>query len=93
MATEKDLEKTENESNQKLEDLIFYLTDDELKTIEKTFERYSQLYPQWRPGQCWFNTYLAIVPQYADRLRGTAHDCFFVDDLILDFQSHFHVKV
>lgn len=53
---------------------------------------YANAYPHWRWGQCIFNAYYYVFPEIADEIRGTEDDCFYRDDLVDKFLSHFEVE-
>lgn len=52
-------------------------------TKQEFWERYlvnTREHPEWRPGQCCFNTLYAVRPMLADSIRGTDLDTFYTDD-------------
>lgn len=64
------------------------MTKEQIDLILETAVYNKLTYPQWRQGQSVFNSAFELFPYEANQLRGTAHDCFYDDDLIDEFLSN-----
>ena len=58
----------------------------------KLAEQYADRYKNWRWGQCIFNAYYTVFPEETNKVRGTNDDCFYNDDKVFAFLSHFEVN-
>lgn len=55
-------------------------------------QKYADAYKNWRWGQCIFNAYYTVFPEITNSIRGSADDCFYDDDRVSKFLSHFEAS-
>ena len=65
------------------------VTEDKVNYAYKLAQQYANTYKDWRWGQCIFNAYYTVFPEIANQVRGTEDDCYYCDDKVSAFLSHF----
>ena len=68
------------------------VTEEELDELYKRAHIACKHFPNLRYGQAIFNEAYAMWPEFANTIRGTDDDCFYKDQLVPKFLSHFEVK-
>ena len=71
---------------------VFTVSEDNANAAYRCAQHYADQYKDWRWGQCIFNAYYSFFPNEVNELRGTDDDCFYRDDKIEAFLSHFQVE-
>lgn len=71
---------------------IFIVSEDLANAAYRKAQEYADTYKDWRWGQCIFNAYYTFFPEESNKLRGTDDDCFYRDDKVEKFLSHFRVE-
>lgn len=74
----------------KLCPLCYGIDAESIRTVEDLRELVGKLrthYPEWRPGQAWFNALHRVRPHLADRVRGGNLDPFHNDKRIRTLQA------
>lgn len=66
--------------------------EDELNYAMNKAKQCAEQYKNWRWGQCVFNVFYAYFPEITDPIRGTDDDCFYDDNKVEKFLSHFQIK-
>ena len=70
---------------------IFTVNEDFANAAYRKAQEFANTYKEWRWGQCVFNAYYTFFPEESNKLRGTDDDCFYRDDKVEKFLSHFNV--
>lgn len=68
------------------------VTEEELNELYKRAHIACKHFPNLRYGQAIFNEAHAMWPEFVNTIRGTDDDCFYKDQLVPKFLSHFEVK-
>jgi hypothetical protein len=71
---------------------VFTVSEDTANAAYRKAQEFADTYKDWRWGQCIFNAYYAFFPKECNILRGTEDDCFYRDDKVEKFLSHFNVE-
>ena len=71
---------------------IFIVSEDLTNAAYRKAQEYADIYKDWRWGQCIFNAYYTFFPEESNKLRGTDDDCFYRNDKVEKFLSHFRVE-
>lgn len=66
--------------------------EDKLNELYKRVSIAMSRFPSLRYGQAMFNEAHDLWPDEVNKIRGTDDDCFYNDDLVPKFLSHFEVK-
>ena len=72
--------------------VVFTVNEDLANAAYRKAQEFANTYKEWRWGQCIFNAYYAFFPDECNELRGTDDDCFYRDDKVEKFLSHFSVE-
>lgn len=72
---------------------IFIVSEDKANAAYRKAQELADTYKDWRWGQCVFNAYYTFFPDECNKLRGTDDDCFYRNDRVEKFLSHFQVRL
>lgn len=72
--------------------MIFTISEDQANAAYRKAQEFADVYKEWRWGQCIFNAYYTFFPDECDKLRATYDDCYYRDDRVEKFLSHFKVE-
>lgn len=64
----------------------------ELNELYKRASIAMSRFPNLRYGQAIFNEAYSLWPDFVNTIRGTDDDCFYKDEKVKDFLSHFEVE-
>lgn len=67
------------------------VSEDRLNELYKRVSIACKNFPQLRYGQAMFNEAYSMWPEFVNTIRGTDDDCFYRDDKVKAFLSHFEV--
>lgn len=68
------------------------VTEEQLNQLYRNVNIAMKNFPQLRYGQAMFNEAHSLWPEEVNKIRGTNDDCFYNDDLVSKFLSHFELK-
>jgi len=71
---------------------MFIVSEDKINYAYKLAEKYSEIYKDWRWGQCIFNAYKVVFPIETDKINGTDFDCFYDDSKVPIFLEQFRIE-
>ena len=71
---------------------IFIVSEDQANAAYRKAQELAYTDKDWRWGQGVFNAFYAFFPDECNKLRGTDDDCFYRNDRVEKFLSHFQVR-